>query len=50
MLDDEAALNKMNEMIEEEMQNKSTDKEGKKNNEVISNMLQYFKERFEGND
>jgi len=47
MLDDEAALNKMNEMIEEEMQNKSTDKEGKKNNEVISNMLQYFKERFE---
>ena len=50
MLDDEADLNKMNEMIEEEMQNKSTDKEGKKNNEVISNMLQYFKERFEGND
>jgi len=50
MLDDEAALNKMNEMIEEEMQNKSTDKEGKKNNEVISNMLQYFKERLEGND
>ncbi len=50
MLDDEAALNKMNEMIEEKMQNKSTDKEGKKNNEVISNMLQYFKERFEGND
>jgi len=50
MLDDEAALNKMNEMIEEEMQNKSTNKEGKKNNEVISNMLQYFKERFEGND
>jgi len=50
MLDDEPALNKMNEMIEEEMQNKSTNKEGKKNNEVISNMLQYFKERFEGND
>ena len=50
MLDDEAALNTTNEMIEEEMQNKSTDKEGKKNNEVISNMLQYFKERFEGND
>ena len=50
MLDDEADLNKMNEMIEEEMQNKSTNKEGKKNNEVISNMLQYFKERFEGND
>jgi len=50
MLDDEAALNKMNEMIETEMQRKSKNKEGKKNNEVISNMLQYFKERLEGND
>ena len=47
MLDDEEAVNKMNEMVEKEMQNKSTNKEGKKDNEVINNMLQYFKERFE---
>ena len=47
MLDDEEVVNKMNEMVEKEMQNKSTKKEDKKENEVINNMLQYFKERFE---
>ena len=47
MLDDEELVNKMNEMAEKEMQNKSPDKEDKKDNEVINNMLQYFKERFE---
>ena len=47
MLDDEELVNKMNEMAEKEMQNKSPDKEDKKDNEVINNMLEYFKERFE---
>ena len=47
MLDDEELVNKMNEMADKEMQNKSTDKEDKKDNEVINNMLEYFKERFE---
>ena len=47
MLDDEEVVSKMNEMIEKEMQNKSTNKEDKKDNEVINNMLEYFKERFE---
>jgi len=47
MLDDEEAVNQMNEMVEKEMQNKSVKKENKKDNEVINNMLQYFKERFE---
>ena len=47
MLDDEELVNKMNEMAEKEMQNKSTDKEDKKDNEIINNMLEYFKERFE---
>ena len=47
MLDDEGAVNKMHEMVEKEMQNKSTKKEDKKDNEVVNNMLQYFKERFE---
>ena len=47
MLDDEELVNKMNEMAEKEMQNKSTNKEDKKDNEVINNMLEYFKERFE---
>ena len=47
MLEDEEIISKMNEMVEKEMQNKSTNKEGKKDNEVINNMLQYFKERFE---
>ena len=47
MLDDEEAVSKMNEMIGKEMQNKSINKENKKDNEVINNMLQYFKERFE---
>ena len=47
MLDDEEVVNKMNEMAEKEMQNKSTDKEDKKDNEIINNMLEYFKERFE---
>ena len=37
----------MHEMVEKEMQNKSTKKEDKKDNEVVNNMLQYFKERFE---
>ena len=47
MLEDEEVVSKMNEMIEKEMQKKSTDKEDKKDNEVINNMLEYFKERFE---
>ena len=47
MLDDEEVVSKMNEMIEKEMKSKSTNKEDKKDNEVINNMLQYFKERFE---
>ena len=47
MLDDEEVVNKMNEIVEEEMQRKSANKEDKKDNEVINNMLQYFKERFE---
>ena len=47
MLDDEEVVNKMNEMVEKEMQNKSTNKEYKEDNEVINNMMQYFKERFE---
>ena len=47
MLDDEEVVNKMNEMVETEMQRKSANKEDKKDNEVINNMLQYFKERFE---
>ena len=47
MLDDEEVVNKMNEIVEEEMQKKSTNKENKEDNEVINNMLQYFKERFE---
>ena len=47
MLDDEEVVNKMNEMVEKEMQDKSTDKKDKKDNEVINNMLEYFKERFE---
>ena len=47
MLDDEEVVSKMNEMVEKEMQKKPTNKEDKKDNEVINNMLQYFKERFE---
>ena len=47
MLDDEEVVSKMNEMVAEKMQSKSTNKEDKKDNEVINNMLQYFKERFE---
>jgi len=47
MLDDEEVVNKMNEIVETEMQRKSKNKEDKKDNEVINNMLQYFKERFE---
>ena len=47
MLEDEEIISKMNEMVEKEMQNKSTNKEDKKDNEVINNMLEYFKERFE---
>lgn len=47
MLDDEDVVSKMHEMVEKEMQNKSTKKEDKKDNEVVNNMLQYFKERFE---
>ena len=47
MLDDEEVVNKMNEMVETEMQRKSANKEDKKDNEVINNMLEYFKERFE---
>ena len=47
MLDDEEVVSKMNEMIEKEMKSKSTNKEDKKDNEVINNMLEYFKERFE---
>ena len=47
MLDDEEVISKMNEMVEKEMKNKSTNKKGKKDNEVINNMLEYFKERFE---
>ena len=47
MLDDEEVVSKMNEMVEKEMQNKSTNKEDKKDNEIINNMLEYFKERFE---
>ena len=47
MLDDEEMVSKMNEMIEKEIKSKSTDKEDKKDNEVINNMLEYFKERFE---
>ena len=47
MLDDEELVSKMNEIAEKEMQNKSTDKEDKKDNEIINNMLEYFKERFE---
>ena len=47
MLDDEEVVSKMNEMVEKEMQKKSTNREDKKDNEVINNMLQYFKERFE---
>ena len=47
MLDDEEVVNKMNEIVETEMQRKSANKEDKKDNEVINNMLQYFKERFE---
>ena len=47
MLDDEEVVNKMNEIVEAEMQRKSENKEDKKDNEVINNMLQYFKERFD---
>ena len=47
MLDDEEVVDKMNEIVETEMQRKSKNKEDKKDNEVINNMLQYFKERFE---
>ena len=47
MLDDEEVIIKMNEMVEKEMQSKSTNKEDKKDNEIINNMLEYFKERFE---
>jgi len=47
MLDDEEVVSKMNEMVAEKMQNKSTNKEDKKDNEIINNMLEYFKERFE---
>ena len=47
MLDDEEAVSKINEMVEKKMQNKSTNNENKEDNEVINNMLQYFKERFE---
>ena len=47
MLEDEDVVSKMNEMIEKEMQNKPTNKKNKKDNEIINNMLEYFKERFE---
>ena len=50
MLDDEEVVSKMNEIVKTEMQRKSKNKENKedkKDNEVINNMLQYFKERFE---
>ena len=47
MLEDEEVISKMNEMVEKEMKNKSTNKKDKKDNEVINNMLEYFKERFE---
>ena len=44
MLDNETVVSKMNEMAEKEMQNKSTNN---KDNKVVNNMLEYFKERFE---
>ena len=55
MLDDEEVISKMgeeavskiNEMVEKEMQNKSTNKENKIDNKIINNMVEYFKERFE---
>ena len=47
MLEDEEIISKMNEMVEKEMKNKSTNKKDKKDNEIINNMLEYFKERFE---
>ena len=47
MLDDEDVVSKMHEMVETEMRRQSTKKQDKKDNEVINNMLQYFKERFE---
>ena len=47
MLDDEDVVSKMHEMVEKEMRRQSTKKQDKKDNEVINNMLQYFKERFE---
>jgi len=47
MLDDEDVVSKMHEMVEKEMQNKSTNNENEEDNKVINNMLQYFKERFE---
>ena len=53
IINDEDVIAKMNEMMEKEMRNKAGENEGtkeeKKDNEIINNMLSYFKERFEGN-
>ena len=37
-------------MANDEEDTPTEDRKEKKDNEVINNMLQYFKERFEGND
>ena len=41
---------KMLKSIEKQTEQKKEKKDIKKENEVINNMLSYFKERFEGND
>ena len=38
------------EKIEKQREQESQSKEDKKENEIINNMLSYFKERFEGNE
>ena len=38
------------EKIEKQREQENQSKENKKENEIINNMLSYFKERFEGNE
>ena len=46
----EEAIADSREKIEKQIEQKKENKDLKKENEVINNMLSYFKERFEGNE
>ena len=52
-LSEEEVLKKMNEMVDEQMKQQGNGKKQKddgEENKTISNMLEYFKERFDGKE